>query len=559
MDTPSFSSIAVSLTGGLAIFIIGMGFMTQSLNSIAGARMKDLLSSFTRNRFAAATTGAAITAVVQSSSVTTVLLVGFSSAGLITVAQSVGVIFGANLGSTVTAQIIAFKIADAGPILMALGLAISFAKNRPRLSQFGVLTLGLGAIFFGMQLMGDATRPLRSYPAFLEAMQTIETPIWGIVIGLVFTAIVQSSAATIGLAIIFANGELITLESAIAIAFGANIGTCITAALAAIGRPAAAWRIVFIHIVFNLLGVALWFAFIPQLASASEIITDKILHDPSVGREVAIAHTAFNLINLVLFIGFTGPLAKLATKLVPEKQRATSNAAQPIYLDAIFLETPSLAIDRARMECGRLATLAIGMAEEIPIAAIQGDEASLKKLETRDDDVDDLQTAILNYLSRIDSDELISKDQEALNQVITLVNCWENVGDLLDSHVLPLGHDRLKTGLSISDETKDLLAQLHQNLLRDLRLSLLVTTEEDIAQAKLLKATKAPFNKLADYAENQLRSRLVGRDPDRMELFRLESDLISNLKHIHHYARRPAKQLLAKQARHTLEESPPPS
>ncbi|MBC2605490.1 Na/Pi cotransporter family protein [Pelagicoccus albus] len=546
MDTPSLPSILVSLLGGLAIFILGMSHMTQALNAIAGSKMKDLLAAFTRNRFAAAATGAAITAAVQSSSVTTVLLVGFSSAGLITLSQSVGVILGANLGSTVTAQIIAFKVADMGAILMVVGLAISFFKQRPRLSQIGILLLGLGAIFFGMQLMGDATRPLRSYPPFLEAMQTIESPVWGILIALVFTAVVQSSAATIGLAIIFANQNLITLEAAIALAFGANIGTCITAAFAAIGRPAAAWRVVFIHIVFNLLGVAIWYALIPQLANLSEFVSDKLLHDQSTGREIAIAHTLFNFTNLLLFIGFTGPLARLANLVVRSRPKPEKAAAHPIYLDPIYLQTPSLAIDRARLECGRLATLAIAMAEEIPLAALEGDTEQLRRLEKRDDEVDDLQTAILNYLSRIDAKQLAKRDQEAIHDVIGLVNCWENIGDLLDSHVLPLGHDRIKTGLSIGTETKAKLLQLHQLLLRDMRLALLVTTDGNLEQAKELHDAKAPFRKLAAEAENQLRDRLIGRETERLELFRLESDLISNFVHLQHHARRPAKQLLEK-------------
>ncbi|MDQ8181694.1 Na/Pi cotransporter family protein [Pelagicoccus sp. SDUM812005] len=543
MDTPNFASLSFSLLGGLAIFILGMGHMTQALTNIAGARMKELLASFTRNRFAAAASGAAITAAVQSSSVTTVLLVGFSSAGLISVVQSVGVILGANLGSTVTAQIIAFKISEAGAILMAVGLAITFIRTRERIAQIGTLLLGLGAIFFGMQLMGDATRPLRGYQPFLEAMQAIESPLWGVAIGLVFTAIVQSSAATIGLSIIFANQQLISLEAAIAIAFGANIGTCITAAFAALGRPAAAWRVVFIHVVFNALGVALWFAFIPQLAGLSELVGEHLLHDATQGRQVAIAHTLFNLCNLILFIGFTEPLARLATRVAPDKVKQASQGGKPLYLDPLYLATPSLAIDRARMECGRLATLTVSMAEDIPHAALRGDLSDLKALARRDDQVDELQTAILNYLARIDASKLDTKAQHAINQTIALINSWENIGDLLDTHVLPLGYDRLQAGHPIGDATLETLSQLHQALLQDLRLALLVTTKGDPADIEKLLASKAAFRQLAEDAESDLRSSLVGRDPERMELFRLESDLISNFKHIHHHTRRPAKLL----------------
>ncbi|EDY82173.1 Na/Pi-cotransporter II-related protein, putative [Verrucomicrobiia bacterium DG1235] len=541
MNSPNIGSILISLLGGLAIFILGMSLMTQALNNLAGARMKALLGAFTKNRFTATLSGIAITATVQSSSVTTVLLVGFSSVGLITAAQSVGVIFGANVGSTVTAQIIAFKIAEAGAPLLALGLVLSFIKKYERLSQVGMLILGLGAIFFGMQEMGDATRPLRTYQPFLDAMQTIDSPLWGILIGLAFTAIVQSSAATIGLAMVFANQGLLPLEGAISIAFGANIGTCITAALAALGRPPAAWRIVFIHVVFNTVGVALWVAFIPQLSEASQYLADSLLGDHSLGRKIAIAHTVFNVINLLIFIGFAGPLARLAYRVVPDKIHRPQNASKPIYLDPLFLDTPSLAIDRARLETGRLAAIALKMSEEIPIAAISSDASRLNELAKCDDEVDDLQTEILNYLAKIDATKLEKRDQAAIHEVITLVNTWENIGDTLDNHILPLGHDRLRTGLVISDATKKALLSLHQELLKNMRLAMLVTTNRDPDDIKKLLAAKEAYNKLAETAERDLQTRLVGRELTRMELFRLESDLIGNLKRVHYYVRRVAK------------------
>lgn len=541
MDEPNLTAISVSLLGGLAIFVLGMTLMTQALNDLAGARMKALLATFTRNRFTATLSGIAITATVQSSSVTTVLLVGFSSVGLISAAQSVGVIFGANVGSTVTAQIIAFKITEAGPLLLAFGLFLSFIKKYERLSQVGMLFLGLGAIFFGMQEMSDATRPLRDYEPFLDAMQAIDSTFWGIVIGLVFTAVVQSSAAAIGLAMIFANQGLITLEGAIAIAFGANIGTCITAALAAIGRPAAAWRIVFIHVVFNVAGVALWLAFIPLLADTSTYLAGQFLGDESPGRKIAIAHTLFNVANLFIFIGFAGPLARLASKAVPTRAPKIEHASRPLYLDPIFLDTPSLAIDRARLEAGRLATIALDMTEEIPLAALDGDKKQLAILSTRDDVLDDLQTQILNYLAKIDSSKLEKKDQENLRKVINLVNNWENIGDTLDNHVLPLGLDRLNTGLVISEVTHNAILKLHQRLLEHMRLAMLVTSNPNESDIERLHASKASFLELADSVEKVLQDRLLGRTAERMVLFRLETDMIGNLKRIHYYVRRVAK------------------
>lgn len=541
MDTPSLTAIFISLLGGLAIFVLGMSLMTQALNDLAGARMKALLATFTRNRFTSTLCGIAITATVQSSSVTTVLLVGFSSVGLISAAQSVGVIFGANVGSTITAQIIAFKITEAGPLMLAAGLFLSFLKKYERVSLCGMLLLGLGAIFFGMQEMSAATHPLRNYEPFLDAMKAIDSTFWGIIVGLVFTAVVQSSAAAIGLAMIFANQGLITLEGAIAIAFGSNIGTCVTAALAAIGRPAAAWRIVFIHVIFNVAGVALWLAFIPFLAETSNLIASDLLGDGSPGREIAVAHTLFNVANLLLFIGFAGPLARVAAKVVPARAPKTESASRPLYLDPLFLDTPSLAIDRARLEAGRLANIAFNMTEKIPLAALNGNKKQLAELSTRDDVLDDLQTQILNYLAKIDANKLEKQDQDNLRKVINLVNNWENIGDTLDNHVIPLGIDRLDTGLVVSETTHGAILKLHQHLLENMRLAMLVTTSPNEADIERLTTSKASFLQLAEEAEEVLQNRLLGRTAERMVLFRLETDIISNLKRIHYYVRRVAK------------------
>lgn len=551
MEDPAFGKITTQLLGGLAIFVLGMSMLTQALNSLAGARMKALLASFTRNRFAAALSGATITAVVQSSSVTTVLLVGFSSVGLISAAQSAGVIFGANLGSTFTAQIIAFKISEAGAPLLAIGLAIHLFKKFERLSQLGLFLLGLGAIFFGMQEMGDATRPLRSYQPFMDAMQGFDTPLIGITVGLVFTAIVQSSAATIGLTIVFASQGLLTLEGAIAIALGSNIGTCLTAALAAIGRPRAAWRIVFIHVVFNAVGVALWYAFIPQLASMSAALTEMLVGAPTLAREIAMAHSLFNGINLILFLGFTGPISRLATLVAPDSKH-DERSAKPLYLDPLFLDTPSMAIDRARMETGRLASLALSMSEEIPIAATIGQSADLEKLAQRDDDLDTLQTAILEYLAKLPAGNLSRSEQDSIQDIIAIANAWENIGDALDSHVLALGRDRLDTGLEISAETRVSIEQLHQALLDGMRLALMVTNNRDPKLAASLVDSKDAFNAIADQAEAALLHRLAGRDLQRLELFRLEADLISNLKRIHYHVRRIGK-LSLRHANYTTE------
>ena len=284
--------------GGLAIFLHGMNVMTEALKSAAGNRMKLFLKAMTRNRWTSLLAGLGITAATQSSSVTTVLAVGFVSAGLLTFQSTLGLLLGANIGSTVTAQIIAFKITNAAWVMVTIGFLLSAVSNKKILKDTGNTILGLGLIFLGMNLMAGATEPLKTYEPFVQLMKGWDNYLWGVLIGLLFTAVVQSSAATAGIVIIMASEGLIGVSEGIAIVFGANIGTCVTAVLSALGKPRAAMRVAVSHVLFNVLGVGVLYFFIDDLTHLVEFITgaDK-------ARQIANAHTIFNLAITVLFIG----------------------------------------------------------------------------------------------------------------------------------------------------------------------------------------------------------------------------------------------------------------
>ncbi len=258
--------MAMTLFGGLALFLFGMEQMADNLRAVAGEKMKLILAKLTSNRFMGAITGAFVTAVFQSSSVTTVLVVGFISAGLLSLAQSIGVIMGANIGTTITAQIVAFKVTKAALLMIAMGFGMLFFSRQERTRQYGGMLMGLGMVFFGMSVMSDAMKPLRSFQPFLDLMMQMENPLIGILIAAIFTGLVQSSSATTGIVIVMASEGFITLPAGIALAFGANIGTCITAMLASIGKPREAVRAAGVHILFNILGVVVWIAFSPLLA-----------------------------------------------------------------------------------------------------------------------------------------------------------------------------------------------------------------------------------------------------------------------------------------------------
>ncbi|MBT8203602.1 MAG: Na/Pi cotransporter family protein, partial [Acidimicrobiia bacterium] len=293
------------LFGGLAIFLLGMDRMTESLRVVAGDRLRGVLLKLTSNRIMGILTGAGITAVIQSSSVTTVLVVGFISSGLMSFQQSLGVILGANIGTTITAQIIAFKVTSYALFAVAGGFAVTFLSKRGDRQALGAVVLGLGLVFFGMSLMGDAMSPLRTSDTFVDLMARLENPFLGVAVGAAFTALVQSSSATTGIVIVLAQQGLISLETGIALVLGANVGTSVTALLASIGKPREALRAGVAHALFNVGGAIIWLPFIGLLADAVQDIGG------ATARQVANAHTFFNVLNAFLVVGFIPAFARL--------------------------------------------------------------------------------------------------------------------------------------------------------------------------------------------------------------------------------------------------------
>ena len=316
-------TIIMGLIGGLAIFLYGMEQMTDALKLVAGSGMKNLLAQLTTNRFKAAFAGAFVTAAIQSSSVTTVIVVGFISAGLMSLSQSIGIIMGANIGTTVTAQIVAFKVTKYALVLVAAGFAMLFFLKNEKMQHYGHMIMGLGLVFFGMELMSGATRPLRTYQPFIDLMQQMDNPITGILISAAFTGLIQSSSATTGVIIVLASQGFISLEAGIALIFGANIGTCVTALLATIGKPREAIQAAMVHIVFNILGVVIWFGLIGHLSQLIRAISPVATHLEGISRlaaetprQIANAHTVFNIVNTLIFLGFTAPIGRLVQRLV---------------------------------------------------------------------------------------------------------------------------------------------------------------------------------------------------------------------------------------------------
>ncbi len=540
--------VVIGLSGGLALFLYGLEQMSKALRVVAGGRMKHLLSRATGNRFKAATTGAVVTAIIQSSSATTVLVVGFISAGLLSLTQSIPLIMGANIGTTITAQVIAFKITHYALALVVLGFGVTFFGRRQRTRGFGQMGLSLGLVFFGMQLMGDATAPLHTYEPFIDVMKSLDNALVAALMGMGFTALVQSSSATTGVVIVLAGQGFITLEAGIALALGANVGTCITALLASIGKPTEAVQGATVHVIFNILGVLIWIGLVDQLAAASRAMSPGAPDlsgaqrlAAEVPRQVANAHTLFNVVNTVFFIGFTRQVGVLVRWLVRQRPVSVEEAIQPRYLDDVLLNTPELALDRARLEIGRLGRLVIEMVQKAPSVVLHGTPEELGQLKESDHDVDGLHAAIIHYLGRLSMENIDERQSELLHDFIAASNYIENIGDTVETNLLDLGGARFRQRVYVSDSTEKQFIALHEEVLSSVMNAVEALTERDGKLALKVIAQKEEVNRLGRQADEHLAQRLVVDEPNRLQAFRVESDLVETLKRMYYFAKRIAK------------------
>jgi phosphate:Na+ symporter len=550
INTPTtalqWSAIITGMGGGLALFLYGMRKMTDSMKVAAGGMMKNMLSRLTANRFTGALAGALVTAVIQSSSVTTVLVVGFISAGLLGFTQSIGVILGANVGTTITAQIIAFKVTKYALVLIAIGFLVELTAKNKRFQHYGSMIMGLGLIFFGMELMTQATYPLRSYEPFISLMQSMENPLLGVLIGAVFTAVVQSSSATTGVIIVLAGQGFVSLETGIALIFGASIGTCVTAMAAAIGRPRDALRAAVVHVIFNVISVLAWFFFIPQFAdlvrSLSPVASDltgMARTAAEAPRQVANALTIFKVVNAGVAIWFIGPLAWLVMKMVPSKPESVSTRITPRHLDPYFLKQPDMAIDHAMMELHRLGRLVHRMYDDAVPAVSGGTEEELSAVLELDDDADLLHEAILEYLGQLSLLDLAAPEPERIHRAIASANYLEHIGDVIETSLVKLGRQRLATGMKLDTATLSALAPVTRETGFVLDLVISGLKSSSALSAEMVAASKSRFRNAVELCQDTVIDTMAA-DKSRLDAYRLVSELLTAMERIHALCRRIA-------------------
>ena len=450
----------LALLGGLALFLYGMQMMSTGLEAAAGNRMKSILEKLTSNRVKGVLVGAAITAVIQSSSATTVMVVGFVNSGLMTLKQAVWVIMGANIGTTITGQLIALDIGAIAPLFAIAGVgAIMFIKSE-KVHHISSIFAGLGILFMGMDMMGAAMSPLKESEAFISLMTKFDNPLLGILVGALFTAVIQSSSASVGILQALASTGMIPLSSAVFVLFGQNIGTCITAVLASIGMKVNAKRTTVIHLLFNIIGTVL-FTVICLVTPYVTWIEAMTPGDPV--AQIANAHTVFNIVTTLLLLPFGTHMANIAVRILPDSKKADDEDLRLKYIrpfeSSYAIGHSAVAVSQVRDEVNRMRDMVAKNISDSFDSLVQYDEKLRKKVSEREEYIDFLNKGISEYIVSLMASEMNMSDSRKINGYYAIISNLERIGD----HAVNLaeyGDDMRKWEIDFSDTVKEELNEM---------------------------------------------------------------------------------------------------
>lgn len=438
------------LIGGLGLFLYGMKMMGDGLELVAGSRLKKLLAVLTSNRLLAVLVGLAVTAVIQSSSATTVMIIGFVNAGLMNLAQAVGVIMGANIGTTVTSQLIAFKVGDftltdLAPIAVGIGVGLIMFCKKPTIKHVGQVVAGFGILFMGMDTMSTAMEPLQQVPEFVNLLTQFQNPFIGILVGALFTAIIQSSSASVGILQALAMQGLIGLDGAIFVLFGQNIGTCVTALLSSIGTTKTAKRAAIVHLLFNVAGTII---FVP-LAMFLPFVDWMQAITGNIPQQIANTHIIFNLVSTAVLLPAAPLLVKAANFIIPGKDKAFE-PMQLQYLDERILATPPIAVAQVIKESERMAVLARQEFHDSIEYFFKPNSELLEKVTANKQVLDYLNKEITSYLIKTSALELPASDSKAVGALFHTINDFQRIGDHAEN-IVEAGQAMQEGKLSLSE------------------------------------------------------------------------------------------------------------
>ena len=448
----------LSMAGGLGLFLFGIRTMGDGLENAAGAKLKRMLEVLTGNRFLAVLVGFVVTAIIQSSTATTVMVVGFVNAGMMSLAQAVGVIMGANIGTTVTSLLIALNFSSVAAAAVLVGVILMLASKKTVVKNLGAIFTGFGLLFLGIDMMSDSMAPLRESAGFMNFIVTVSEsplrPLFGIILGIVMTAVLQSSSASVGVLQTLAMQGLVPLKFSVFVLFGQNIGTCLTALFSTVGAKKNSKRAAVIHLLFNLIGTGI-FILIALLTPYVEWI-EKLSPDPM--AQIAISHIAFNIVSTVVMFPFAKVLVKLSCLLVPGKDDSESEMHCK-FIDDRLLNTPPFAVMQVSKEVARMAKLARDNFETSAHALINRSDKDLDKVMENEEIINYLNHHITSYLVKLNALDITDSDSDYIARVFHAINDIERVGD----HAINLAEaaqHNIGEGLKFSDPAREELNQL---------------------------------------------------------------------------------------------------
>ena len=472
----------LSLLGGLALFLYGMQMMSGGLEAAAGNKMKQILERLTANRFLGVVVGALITAVIQSSSATTVMVVGFVNSGMMTLSQAVWIIMGANIGTTITGQLIALDVGMMAPMFAFLGVAMVVFLKSPKAHHYGEIIAGLGVLFIGMGMMSDAMKPLREVPEFVNLMTSFSNPVIGIGVGALFTAVIQSSSASVGILQSLAGNGLIALGDAVYVLFGQNIGTCITAVLAAIGTSKNAKRTTLIHLSFNMIGTTI-FTIVCILFPLTKLV--EAFTPGNVPAQIANMHTLFNIVTTLLLLPFGHLLAKLAEKIMPDTEEdkkpegVLSFSNDEFMRNNLQLGFSAVYLKQLGEEIERMLRLTKDNVDLCFQAIIHKDAAAVEKADETEETIDLMNKELGRYISKILMHDKTGNDIEAIEEYFRVIGNIERIGD----HAVNIGgyvYVMEKNGVTFSEGAVEELRKMKE--ICNKAMGLLLNMEEDATE-----------------------------------------------------------------------------
>lgn len=531
--------LVFNVLGGLAVFLYGMLVMNDSIKKIAGNKLRQILLTLTGGPFRGFLTGLGLTSVIQSSSATTVMVVGLVGAGLMTFYQSIGVTLGAELGTTITAQIVAFRITKYALLITAIGFFWSLIAKTKKQQEIGNTILGFGVLFLGMDIMSKTLSPLRQYQPFLNIMTAIEIPILGILLGLIFTMIIQSSSATSGIVVAMALSGTITLKQAIPINLGASIGTSITAILGSLALNRDAKRAAYVHTISQTIGVIIVFILMSIPYKGENLwlwfvtwFTKTIAGTEDVPRQIAMAHTLMPLIKTPFMFLILKPFSNFLLKIYPSKEE--EKPFGPIYISDTLLDTPDIALSQAKKETSRLGKIVFEMLDNA-INCFDKSERSVTLCENvalSDIKVDHLRNAITEYLRKVAQRGLTEEESKQEIALLYITNDLESIGDIIDKNIIPMAKKAVELNLLFSKEGWEEIRSFHERILKNLEGVLEAFDKNEKVLADKIAATKPEIGKY----ESELRlhhiQRLHRGLPQSIETSALHLDLTDQYKKI---------------------------